>query len=462
MPLISRSETPRQTQRDASTLSYTFGALGGGIRGYELGVVAGALLFAAPALGMSPLMTGWVVSSALLGSLFGALAAGPLADRVGRRLMIAAAAIVFSLGIIGAALAPDVKVMIAARLTLGVAVGIATAIIPVYISEIAPAEGRGAFTGLFQVMITIGVLASSIVTLLLTPYGAWRWMFAVGLLPALVMLAGVRWLPESPRWLVKQGRDDEARAVLQRIRNLESVEPELAEIRRVSQREQARIGLWVLVRTPRLRRLLIVGVGLGSLQQLIGINAVTYYAPTVLKNIGFSNEQSILANLGVSTLGFVMTMVMAVFVVDRFGRRKPLMLGALGMSASMAALGAAFHVSGATGSGGYIAIAGLALFQISFALSWGGIVWIVLGEMFPLNIRGTAMGLAVFLTEATSVVIGIVFPVLLTTGPATVFFGFAAMALVAFLWAAFLVPETSGRSLEDIELDLVLGDTARR
>lgn len=460
MPPIDNLEsaaTAEFARRNASALGYTFGALGGGIRGYELGVVAGALLFAAPALHMTPLLTGWVVSSALLGSLFGALAAGPLADRIGRRKMVAVAAIVFSLGIIGAALAPDVVVMIAARLTLGVAVGIATAIIPVYISEIAPAKDRGSFTGLFQVMITIGVLASSIVTLLLTPYGAWRWMFAVGLLPAIVMLIGVVWLPESPRWLVTQGREEEARVVLQRIRDLHSVEPELAEIKRINQQEQDRIGLWSLILAPRLRRLLIIGAGLGSLQQMIGINAVTYYAPTVLKNIGFSNEQSIIANLGFSILGFIMTVVMALFVVDRFGRRKPLMFGALGMGASMAALGAVFQVSGATGSGGHIAIAALAMFQICFALSWGGIVWIVLGEMFPLNIRGTAVGLTVFLTEATSVVIGIAFPVLLTTGPATVFFGFAVMAVVAFLWAMFLIPETKGRSLEDIETDLVLG-----
>src|SRR3546814_1943155 len=157
---------------------------------------------------MGPALTGWVVSSALLGSLFGALGAGPAADRIGRRKIIGVAAFIFSLGIVGAALSPDVATLIASRLVLGVAVGIATAIIPVYIAEIAPARDRGAHSGLFQIMIMIGVLASSIVALALTPYGAWRWMFGLGLLPALVMLIGARFLPESPRWLVKKGRED--------------------------------------------------------------------------------------------------------------------------------------------------------------------------------------------------------------------------------------------------------------
>ncbi len=451
------SASTRATRMNASSLSHVFSALGGGIRGYELGVVAGALLFAAPALQMSALMTGWVVSSALLGSLFGALAAGPLSDIVGRRKMIAAAALIFSLGILGAAFAANVAVLIGARLTLGVAVGVATALIPVYISEIAPAAERGAFTGLFQVMITVGVLASSIVTLILSPYGAWRWMFAVGLLPALAMLIGAFLLPESPRWLVRKGYDDAARAVLRRLRGQDDIASELAKIQAINAQEQAGLDFWGLARAPRLRRLLLIGLGLGCLQQLIGINAVTYYAPAVLKNVGFSTRGAIAANLGFSTLGLIFTVIMAVLVVDRFGRRKPLMLGALGMALSMAVLGMVFTATAATGFAGYVAVAALALFQISFALSWGGIVWIVLGEMFPLRMRGTAMGISVFATEVTSVVVGVIFPVLLTTGAATIFFGFAAMGILAFLWAAFMVPETRRRSLEDIEEDLALG-----
>lgn len=450
--------SPVERQKSGAPWIYSLGALGGVVRGYELGVVAAALLFAVPALHMTPWVTGSVVSSALLGSIVGAFTAGPVSDIAGRRKVIAAAAIIFTCGITGAALSPNVAVLLCSRLALGAAVGIATVIIPVYIAEIAPAQQRGAFTGLFQVMIYVGVLASSIAGIGLAPYRAWRWMFALGALPALLMLGGAYFLPESPRWLARQGRDDEARAVLARFRQPERVERELEGIRDIIQQENKRIGLRTLLRSARLRRLLLVGSGLGILQQLVGINAITYYAPTILKHIGFTNSESILANFGFSALGLLMTGVMLLFVVDKVGRRKPLIFGALGMTLSMAELAIVFSRDGATAEAGYLAIACLALFQISFALSWGGVVWIMLGEMFPLRARGTAMGIAVFMTEMTSVAVGAVFPKLLATGPATAFIGFAVMGIAAFLWAVFLVPETKQRSLEDIESDLALDE----
>lgn len=280
-------------------------------------------------------------------------------------------------------------------------------------------------------------------------------MFGIGVVPAFVMLAGTVFLPESPRWLVKRGRKDEARAVLLRLRGGD-VEGELAHIKAIDAQERTRISVASLIRAPNTRRLMIIGTGLGMLQQLIGINAVTYYAPTILKNIGYSTREAIGANLVISALGLVMTMIMAFVIVDRYGRRRPLILGALGMAVSMAILGGVFLSTGATGSSGYVALAGLALFQISFALSWGGIVWIVLGEMFPLHIRGTAVGITVFMTEITSVVVGVVFPILIVQGAATVFFGFAAMSVVACFWALFMVPETRLRSLEDIETEFAL------
>ena len=436
---------------------YAIGALGGGVRGYELGVVAAALLFAAPDLHMSPAITGTVVSAALFGSLVAALAAGALADALGRQKVIALAAIVFSLGILGAALSPNVKVLILSRLVLGAAVGLATVIIPIYISEMAPARTRGASTGLFQVMIYGGVLASSIAGIALAPFSAWRWMFGIGLLPALIMFVGAYFLPESPRWLVRHGQEAKARMVLARFRGVESVDLELEGIRDIIAKERSQIGLGAILRFPKLRKWLIVGSGLGILQQLVGINAVTYYAPTVLKGIGFSVEESILANVGFSALGLVMTVVMAQFIADKVGRRIPLMLGAIGMSISMAALGIVLTKAHDQMRLGFIVVACLALFQICFALSWGGMIWIVLGEMFPLSVRGTAMGVAVFMAEATSVLVGFIFPVMLTHGSAWIFQSFAGMGLIAFLWVAFMLPETKHLSLEDIELQLLLG-----
>jgi sugar porter (SP) family MFS transporter len=442
--------------RTVSARSYALGALGGGIRGYELGVVAGALLYAAPALRLGPSLKGAVVSSALFGSLLGALAVGPAADRYGRRKMIAAGGALYLVGITAASVAPDAATLITARVVLGLAVGIATAMIPVYIGEIAPARTRGSAASLFQLMITAGVLAASIVSYLLSDSGEWRWMFAIGAFPALAMLAGAFFLPESPRWLIDHGREHDARLVLSRSRDPESLDVEIEQIKQINARAERQMGLATVLASPALRRLLLIGSVLGILQQFIGINAVTYYAPSVLKTIGYSSSAAILANVGFSTLGLASTAVMVFFVIDRVGRRKPLMWGALGMALSMAVLGTDFAASWASHrAGGYIAIVCLALFQVMFGLSWGGIVWTVLGEMFPLRIRGTAMGVATFMTEGASVLVSQFFPQLLTVGAATLFFMFAAMGVLGFGWAAFMVPETRHRSLEDIEAALV-------
>lgn len=436
--------------------SYVLGALGGGIRGYELGVVAGALLFAAPQLHLGPSLKGTVVSSALFGSLLGALAVGPAADRYGRRRMIAAGGILYLIGILGASVAPDAATLITARVVLGLAVGIATAMIPVYISEIAPARSRGSFASLFQLMITVGVLAASIASYYLSTAGGWRWMFAIGAVPALVMLAGAFFLPESPRWLVNAGREQDARAVLARSRDPQALDAEIEQIKQINSRGGEQLRLGAVLASPALRRLLLIGSVLGILQQFIGINAVTYYAPSVLKSIGYSNSAAILANVGFSVLGLLSTAAMVFFVIDRMGRRRPLMVGALGMALSMAVLGSVFASHSAShGAGGWVAIVCLAFFQVMFGLSWGGIVWTVLGEMFPLRIRGTAMGVATFLTEGASVLVSQFFPQLLEVGPAVLFFIFAVMGVLGFLWTTFMLPETRGRSLEDIEAGLV-------
>ena len=442
--------------RTITTRSYVLGALGGGIRGYELGVVAGALLFAGPALHLDPTLKGAVVSSALFGSLLGALAVGPASSRYGRKMMIAVAGALYAVGIVGAALAPNAATLITSRVVLGLAVGIATVMIPVYIAEIAPARSRGTSVTLFQLMITIGVLVSSIGSYLLSFSSGWRWMFAIGVFPALVMLGGAFFLPESPRWLISRGREQDARKVLERSRDPESLDAEIEQIKQINERAESQLRLTAILVSPALRRLLLIGSVLGILQQFIGINAVTYYAPSVLKSIGYSSSAAILANVGFSTLGLLSTAVMVFFVVDRMGRKKPLMYGALGMAVSMAVLSAVFATAGASrGATGYIAIICLAFFQVMFGLSWGGIVWTVLGEMFPLRIRGLAMGVATFLTEGASVVVSQFFPELLKVGAATVFLIFAVMGIVGFLWATFMVPETRHRSLEEIEAGLV-------
>lgn len=444
-------------QRTIRTSSYLIGSLGGGLRGYELGIVAGAILFITPALHLSPAMKGVVVSSALFGSLIGALAVGPIADRIGRRKVIALSAILYAVSALGAAFSPTAVVLIVSRVVLGLAVGASTSTVPVYIAEIAPARRRGAFGGLFQVIVTSGVVTASLVALALRPYGAWRWMFGLGAIPALVMLIGVHFLPDSPRWLVTHGRETEARDALARTREQVSLDEEIAAIKSVDQQERQRVRLGTALRSSRLKRLLLIGLGLALFKQLMGTDSVNYYGPSILTGIGFTKTSALAFNVGLSLLGLAVTIVTALFIIDRVGRRKPLIVGALGMALSMLVLGITSHGGHVSGSSGYVAVGALALFKVSFTASWGGITFVVWGEIFPLNIRATANGMTTFVTEAVSVIISLVFPVFRAVGSGAVFFTFAGMGVLASLLVTLFLPETRHRSLEDIEADLTLG-----
>ncbi|HEV3362179.1 MAG TPA: sugar porter family MFS transporter [Pseudonocardiaceae bacterium] len=446
------------TIRPVRASTYFFGALGGLLFGYDLGVVAGALLFITPQLGLSHLQTGMVTSSLLVGAMIGALGCGRITDRVGRRTVVLGAAVLFGLGAIGAALAPNLFWILAFRLIMGLAVGTASVTVPVYLSEISPASRRGSLSGLNQLMISSGILVAYLVNLALAPAQAWRWMFGLAAIPAVLMLIGGYFQPESPRWLIKKGREAEARAVLARSRTPEQLDAEIAEIVRINESEQQQMRLGAMIRDPRLRRVLLIGSGLALLQQVVGVNTVIYYAPTILKSIGFTSGAAILANAGLGGLTVVVTIIMLT-MVDRVGRRRPLILGAIGMCAAMVLLAALFYSGGLThGTAGWLAITGLALFKICFSLSWGGLVWIMLGELFPLRARGTAMGVATFFNWAGNFAVGLLFPVLLGVGTGLVFVIFAVLCLVSSGFALAFVPETKGKSLEQIERDL--GHTA--
>lgn len=441
--------------------TYFFGALGGLLFGYDLGVVAGALLFIKPEMGLSPWEVGLVTSSLLVGGMVAALGCGQVTDRYGRRATVLLAAVLFGVGAIGAAVAPNVAVVIAFRFVMGLAVGAASVTVPIYLSEIAPARARGRLSGLNQLMISTGILLAYLVNLALSPAQAWRWMFGLGAVPAVLLLVGAYFQPESPRWLVKKGRTDEARAVLSSSRGAEETEAELAEIVRINEAERASAGFAEVLRNPRLRRILMVGVGLAFLQQIIGINTIIYYAPTILKTIGFTDSAAILANAGLGVLTVIVTVIMLLWVVDRIGRRRPLIFGAVGLAAAMTLLGVLFYSTGLTGgAAGWVAIAALAFFKVCFSLSWGGLVWIMLGEIFPLRARGTAMGMATFMNWLGNFLVGLLFPVLLGAGTGLVFFVFAVLCVVTFFFALLRVPETKQRSLEDIERQLGLSKAA--
>jgi sugar porter (SP) family MFS transporter len=428
-------------------------ALGGLLFGYDTGIISGALLFIAKDFELNAFLEGFIVSSLLLGAIVGAGVSGALSDRLGRRTIILVAAIIFAVGAIGAGLAPNVGVLIFFRFFLGLGVGSASALVPSYISESAPTDVRGSLSSLFQLAITLGILTAYLVNAAFASTGSWRWPVALAFVPALVLLVGMYFLPETPRWLVSKDRDEEARRVLSRTRPEEEVERELQEIRNAEEEEGEQAGYRELL-SPWVRPMLVVGIGLAVFQQFVGINTVIYYAPTIIKSTGLADVASVLATVGIGVVNVLMTIV-AIAVIDRVGRKPLLLVGLAGMTVSLGIIGAAFAFSGLSGIISWVTLAGLMLYIASFAVSFGPVLWVMLPEIFPLNARGTGTGVSALSNWGANFVVAQAFlPLVALIGRSAVFWILAGICIVAALFIQFLVPETKGRSLEQIESDL--------
>ena len=436
---------------------YFFGALGGLLFGYDTGVISGALLFIPNSFKLTSFTKGAVVAGLLLGAMIGAALAGRLADRMGRRRLIIIAAVVFTGGAILAAVAPSVTVLIIARVIIGLAVGSAALVVPLYLAEIAPTEVRGSIASLNQMMIVCGILAAFIVNAILASSGNWRLMLGLAAVPSLILLVGMLFMPETPRYLVHAGEEDTARGVLEDLPGDEPPQDRIEEIREVEAEESA-TGLRALFAAKWVRPALLVAVGLAVFQQLVGINTIIYYAPTTLTNVGFAKTSAIYANLIIGVINVGMTII-AIKIVDRVGRKPLLYSGVVGMVASLLVLGISLSVLPTPHHPGdpaaVITLICLATFIASFAATWGPVVWVMLPEVLPLSVRGTAMGVAVFGNWAANFAVAQTFPSLLTKfGPGPVFLGYAALGILAGLFVKLFVAETKGRSLEDIEADL--------
>jgi len=424
-------------------------ALGGMLFGYDIGVISGAILFIKKDFSLSAGMEEIVVSSVLLGSLVGAAVGGILADRFGRRKLLMLAALVFGLGAIAAALAPDTAWLIAARIVAGAAIGIASFVAPLYISEIAPVDIRGKLVSINQLALTSGIVASYLIDYVFADTQAWRWMFAMAVIPAAAFGFGLIFIPDSPRWLVSHGSAAQARAALTRIRAPEEVEDELGRIQHSVGQQQAN---WADLLSPMLRSAMIVGVGLAIAQQITGINTVIYYAPTIFKLAGLSSASvAILASVGVGVVNVALT-VAAMQLIDRVGRRPLLLVSLAGMAASLFVLGLAFALPQASGSLGWIAVSSLMVYVGSFAIGLGPVFWLVLSEIYPLNIRGRAMSIGTAVNWSVNLIVALTFLTLTQVlGSAATFWLYGFVSVGAWLFAFFLVPETKGKTLEEIE-----------
>ncbi len=430
-------------------------ALAGLLFGYDTGVISGAILFIRSEFQLSSMMQEIVVSAVLLGAIVGAAVSGGVSDRFGRRQTIIVTAMLFAVGALGSAFAQHVAWLISCRVIIGVAIGVASFAAPLYISEVAPTEVRGGLVSLNQLMITCGIVLSYIVDYAFSASENWRWMFAFGSVPAIVLLIGMLFLPESPRWLLSQSLVKRARAILERIRNRKNVDKELEVINKTLKQKA---GGWAELLEPWIRPALIIGIGLAFIQQATGINTVIYYAPTIFQFAGFESAKvSILATAGVGIVNVLMTIV-AIWLLDRVGRRPLLFAGLIGMILSLGVLGFAFRVPSLSGALKWITVAGLACYIASFAISLGPIFWLIIAEIYPLRIRGRAMSIATVANWTFNMIVALTFLTIADKlGRSSAFWLYGLVAVAGFVFCYLFVPETKGRTLEEIEDSLRSG-----
>ncbi|MDI3418646.1 sugar porter family MFS transporter [Streptomyces luteolus] len=425
-------------------------ALGGLLFGYDTGIISSALLDVSAEFGLGTFGKQLVTSAILVGGIVGALGSGPISDRFGRRRTVLAVAILFVVGAIGTAVAPDAASLVITRFVLGLAVGAVTQILPVYIAEVAPAERRGSLVVLFQLMIAGGQLVSYLVGYGIQ--GHWRWMFALAVIPGVVLFAGMLRLPESPRWLVSQGRQDEARGVLARIRGDHATAArEVTEIESVHQEAG---GSWADLRQRWVRPALTAAVGISVLCQLTGINAVIYYAPTILTDSGFGKSASILATIGVGVVLVAMTVV-GTFMVDRVGRRRLLLLFIPASVVALVVLGAAFIGGDPTGGERWVVVAAMLAYIAFNGGSLSVVIWLLNSEVIPLAVRGKGTGLASVSMWTSDLLVSLTALSLIgAIGASGTFWLYGAVSVFAFFFVLRCVPETKGRTLEEIENSL--------
>jgi MFS transporter, SP family, galactose:H+ symporter len=441
-------EGARQHTRHLVTIVSAISALSGLLFGYDTGVISGAILFVQEDFHLTTFQEEAVVSAVLLGAMIGAAIGGRLADRFGRRTMLIQVALLFMVGAIGTSLAPSPTWLSAGRLVVGIAIGIASFTAPLYISEISPADVRGKLVSLNQLMITIGIVCSYLADYALAGVRGWRAMFGLAAIPAIILLIGLFFVPESPRWFVNRGLRDQARAVLLRVRKPSEVDSELAEIEASLSQQQ---GGWRELLSPGLRPALIIGIGLAVFQQFTGINTVIYYAPTIFKFAGFQSAAAILATAGVGIINVLLTIV-ALWLLDRAGRRPLLLYGLVGMIVSLGVLGFAFLSPDMTPALAGVSVGSVMVYVACFAIGLGPVFWLMISEIYPLKIRGRAMGVAAVANWGSNLLVALTFLSLLRSiGRPWTFWLYALVGLIAWIFVFRMVPETKGKTLEQIE-----------
>ena len=436
-------------------------ALAGLLFGIDAGVISGALDFIKKDFQLTTGQLEMVVTAILIGAVLGALVSGFISRKYGRHLALIVSAGIFSLGAALSAFANSFDMLVIVRIFLGIGLGIASSIAPVYLSEMAPKNIRGRLITVYQLMITLGILVAYISDAIFIAHGSsWRWMLGVTFFPSFFMLLCVLTLPKSPRWLILMGRTSEAQQVLSKVRNDQEVLHEIGEIKATLDQS---VSLSSLVKSRPFIRVLVLGMILQIIQQLSGINAVIYYAPKIFQYAGFSsNNQQMWATVLVGLVNMLVTIV-AVAYVDKWGRKPILYFGLIVTSTSMLCLSYLFHIGLTTAPTQYLAIFLVLSFICGFAISLGPVIWILCAEIYPLRAREVGMTVATVTNWSFNAIVGGFFlTVVNAIGISSTFLVLSALGCLSFVYIVYFCPETKKVSLERIEKNLLSGKQCRR
>ena len=433
---------------------YTFGALGGLLFGYDIASVSGAILFIQKQLSLNSWEQGMVVSSVLIGAILGALGTSKFLDKYGRRKLLIWAAIIFTIGALGSGFAPEYWTLLVTRVILGIGVGITSALIPAYLHELAPKRMHGAVATMFQLMVMIGILLAYILNYTFQGmYTGWRWMLGFAALPAIILFFGALLLPESPRFLVKIGKTDEARAVLMNTNkdDEQAVDTALEEIQVSANQKQ---GGWKELFGADVRPALVTGLGAAIFQQIIGSNSVIFYAPTIFTKVGWGVAAALLAHIGIGIVNVIVTVV-AMLLMDHVDRKKMLTIGAAGMGLSLFVMAAILKMDSGSQAAAYVSAIALTVYIAFYACTWAPITWVYIGEVFPLNIRGLGTSLCSATNWLADMVVSLTFPTMLAAFDiANTFIIYGVICVICIIFTNKFFLETRGKSLEEIEASM--------
>ncbi len=466
----------KQNNKQNLTLVIVIAAVastGGLLFGFDTGVISGALPFLKESWGLTSGQQEWVTTAALIGAVLGALSSGRITDIFGRKKVILVTSVIFALGAILTGASPNAGFLAFARIVLGIAIGISSFTVPLYISEISPTKIRGALVSSFQLMITIGILVSYFSNLAFAdesnPY-SWRWMFYVGIFPAIILFVGMLFLPETPRFLIGKGKEEKGRKILAKVEDPALVDEAIRKIKADIERDKVAATNWTEIFKPWLRTALFIAIGIMFVQQFVGINTIIYYAPTVFIIAGFAGPKAaIAATVSVGVVN-VLSTVLSMFLIDKIGRRKLYFIGLTGMAIALAALGTFFLMKDNLGpSLKYITVASVLIYILFFAISLGPLGWLIISEIFPLKVRGLGMSIGSLSNWLFNAIVTFTFLKLAwfftadgmeiikegateaDPNPAGAFFVYAVIAVIGLIWGYRYIPETKNITLEEIE-----------